>query len=91
MWWPLKLNLNTALLIARVLLALVFSVAGAAKLADRSGSRQAIIGFGLPSSIAGSLGLLLPLAELATAGSTDTHLLGSIKKEAISSCEYVRY
>jgi uncharacterized membrane protein YphA (DoxX/SURF4 family) len=58
-------TLNAAVLVARVLLALVFAVAGAAKLADREGSRQAIIAFGLPSAIAVPLGLLLPLAELA--------------------------
>jgi peroxiredoxin len=56
-----------ALLIARLLLALVFAVAGAAKLADRQGSRQAIVDFGDPSAIAAPLGLLLPLAELAVA------------------------
>jgi len=59
--------MSTSLLIARMLLAGIFAVAGITKLADRSGSRQAIIGFGLPSSIAGPLGLLLPLAELAVA------------------------
>jgi peroxiredoxin len=59
--------LNTALLIARVLLALVFAAAGAAKLADREGSRQAIVDFGLPSALAAPLGLLLPLAELVVA------------------------
>jgi len=51
------------------LLALVFVVAGAAKLADREGSRQAIIDFGLPSTLAAPLGLLLPLVELAVAAS----------------------
>jgi peroxiredoxin len=59
--------LSAALLIARLLLALTFLVAGTAKLADRSGSRQAIFDFGLPSSLAAPLGLLLPLAELAVA------------------------
>jgi peroxiredoxin len=58
---------NIALLVARLLLALVFATAGAAKLADREGSRQAIIDFGLPSELAATLGLLLPLAELAVA------------------------
>jgi peroxiredoxin len=58
---------NHALLVARLLLAMVFAVAGAAKLADRQGSRQAIVDFGVPSAIAASLGLLLPLAELAVA------------------------
>ena len=61
--------MNIALLVARLLLALVFAVAGAAKLADRQGSRQAIIDFGVPSSLAASLGLVLPLAELAVAAS----------------------
>src|SRR3712207_3473994 len=57
----------TALLIARLLLALVFLVAGVAKLADRAGSRQAITDFGLPAQLAAPLGILLPLAELAAA------------------------
>jgi uncharacterized membrane protein YphA (DoxX/SURF4 family) len=60
-------SVNIALLIARLLLAVVFAVAGVAKLADRSGSRQAITDFGLPSALAGALGLLLPLAEVALA------------------------
>ena len=50
-----------------MLLALVFTVAGAAKLVDRQGSRQAIVDFGVPSAIASPLGLVLPLAELAVA------------------------
>src|SRR5215208_605593 len=43
----------------------IFAVAGVAKLADREGSRQAIVDFGVPSALAAPLGLLLPLAELA--------------------------
>jgi peroxiredoxin len=58
---------NVALLAARLLLALVFAVAGAAKLADREGSRRAIVDFGMPSALAAPLGLLFPLAELAVA------------------------
>jgi peroxiredoxin/uncharacterized membrane protein YphA (DoxX/SURF4 family) len=58
---------NIALLVARLLLALVFVVAGVAKLADRNGSRKALTGFGLPSSLAVPLGTLLPLTELAVA------------------------
>ena len=50
-----------------MLLALVFVVAGVAKLADREGSRQAIVDFGAPSAFAAPLGLLLPLAELVVA------------------------
>ena len=46
---------------------MVFAVAGVAKLTDRAGSRQAIVDFGLPSSLATPLGILLPLTELAVA------------------------
>ena len=59
--------METILLIARLLLALVFVVAGAAKLADPKGSRQAIIDFGVPAALATPFGILLPLAELAVA------------------------
>ena len=59
----------TALLIARLLLAIVFVVAGLAKLADRAGSRQAVRDFGVPAALAAPLGILLPLAELAVAAS----------------------
>jgi methylamine dehydrogenase accessory protein MauD len=50
-----------------LLLALVFAVAGVAKLADRAGSRQAVVDFGVPAALAAPLGILLPLAELAVA------------------------
>src|SRR5690349_10223807 len=59
--------MSIVLLIARLLLALVFVVAGLAKLADLVGSRQAMRNFGLPLLIADPLGVLLPLAELAVA------------------------
>jgi thiol-disulfide isomerase/thioredoxin len=55
-------------LIARLVLAGVFAVAGIAKLADRQGTRKAAIGFGAPERIAGVLAIALPLAELAVAG-----------------------
>jgi peroxiredoxin/uncharacterized membrane protein YphA (DoxX/SURF4 family) len=58
---------SVLLLVARLLLAAVFTLAGVAKLADRDGSRQAIVDFGVPSALAAPLGLLLPLAELAVA------------------------
>ncbi len=57
--------MDVVLLIARLLLALVFIVAGVAKLTDRTGSRQALIDFGVPSALASPLGVLLPLAELS--------------------------
>jgi peroxiredoxin len=56
-----------ALLTARVLLAVVFFVAGFAKLADPAGSRRALRDFGIPVRFATPLGILLPLAELAVA------------------------
>ncbi len=59
--------MDLVLLVARLLLAAVFAVAGLAKLADLSGSRQAVRDFGLPSRLAAPLGTLLPLAELGVA------------------------
>src|SRR5437764_9791152 len=56
-----------ALLTARILLAVVFLVAGLAKLADLAGSRQAVRDFAVPSQLATALGTLLPLAELTVA------------------------
>ncbi|MEP6923898.1 MAG: MauE/DoxX family redox-associated membrane protein, partial [Pyrinomonadaceae bacterium] len=55
------------LLIARLILAAVFGVAGIAKFADREGSEKAIVNFGLPESLAKPLTVLLPLAEIVTA------------------------
>jgi peroxiredoxin/uncharacterized membrane protein YphA (DoxX/SURF4 family) len=55
------------LLVARLLLCTVFLVAGLAKLPDLPGSRQAMRDFGVPEKLADLFGLLLPLAELATA------------------------
>jgi Methylamine utilisation protein MauE/Family of unknown function (DUF6065) len=59
--------MDVALLLACLLLASVFVVAGAAKLADREGSRRALADFGVPTTLATPLGVLLPLAELAVA------------------------
>jgi peroxiredoxin/uncharacterized membrane protein YphA (DoxX/SURF4 family) len=56
--------MDAALLIARLVLAAVFILAGLAKLSDLKGSRKAIIDFGLPAVLASPLALLLPLAEL---------------------------
>src|SRR5215204_5303857 len=53
------------LLVARLVLAGVFGGTGVAKLADRAGSSQALVDFGLPSSLANPLTILLPLAALA--------------------------
>jgi thiol-disulfide isomerase/thioredoxin len=58
----------TVVLIARLVLAGVFAVAGVAKLADRKGTRKAVVAFGAPERIAGALAIALPLVELAIAG-----------------------
>ena len=51
-------------LIARLVVALVFAVAAVGKLADRGGTRQALVEFGVPASLAEPGALVLPLAEL---------------------------
>src|SRR5947207_2875919 len=56
-----------ALLVARLLLAAVFAVAGVAKLADRTGTAHSIADFGVPSFLARPAARLLPLWELACA------------------------
>jgi methylamine dehydrogenase accessory protein MauD len=55
------------LLLARVVLAGVFGIAGLAKLADRNGTQHALGEFGVPARLMGPLAVLLPLAELAIA------------------------
>jgi len=54
-------------LVARLVLAGVFLVAGLAKLADRDGTRTALVGFGAPRGLSTPLALVLPLAEIAVA------------------------
>lgn len=60
-------RMNDALVIARLVLAAVFLVAGVTKLADRSGTRQALADFDAPARLIDPFTLLLPLAELASA------------------------
>ena len=59
--------MSLVLLLARVLLTAVFIIASLAKLADLSGSRQALHDFGVPARLAAPFGVLLPLCELAVA------------------------
>jgi thiol-disulfide isomerase/thioredoxin/uncharacterized membrane protein YphA (DoxX/SURF4 family) len=59
--------MDTGLLLARLVLATVFCVAGAAKLADRSGTGQALPGFGIPPRLTAPLAVGLPVVELALA------------------------
>lgn len=56
-----------ALLSVRLFLALVFVVAAVAKVADRDGSRRAVIAFGVPEGLAGLIVWALPLAEILIA------------------------
>ena len=56
----------TIVLGLRILLAVVFVTAGVGKLLDLAGSRQAVRDFGVPDSLAGAVGTLLPGVELAT-------------------------
>ena len=55
------------MLLVRLVLAVVLAVAGVAKLADRAGSRRAVVDFGVPERFASLVALLLPLAELTAA------------------------
>jgi thiol-disulfide isomerase/thioredoxin len=59
--------MHTALLVVRLILAAVFALAAVTKLADLSGSRAAVAGFGVPESLAAPIGTLLPFIELAVA------------------------
>jgi hypothetical protein len=52
--------------LARVLLGAVFIAAATAKLTDRGGVRRAVVGFGVPNSVAAPLGWTLLGAELGT-------------------------
>jgi peroxiredoxin len=60
--------MDVTLLVARLLLAAVFFIAAATKLADRAGARRAAVDFGVPAAVATPFAFLLPLAELAVAG-----------------------
>ncbi len=59
--------MDATLIAARLLLAIVFVVAGLAKLADRTGTRKAIVDFGVPAPLATPLALCLPFLELGVA------------------------
>jgi len=54
-------------LAAGLVLVLVFAVAGAAKLADRGGTRTAVAAFGVPRPLIAAAALLVPLAEITAA------------------------
>lgn len=60
--------METFLLIIRLLLAVVFALAGIGKLLDLKGSKKALRDFGAPAVLIGTLAVLLPAAELFAAG-----------------------
>src|ERR1700693_3290652 len=59
--------MTAGLLFARLLLALVFGIAGISKFADPTGSKKSLVDFGVPRFLVGPLALLLPLLELSCA------------------------
>ncbi len=56
-----------ALLLARLVLAVVLGAAGVAKLRDRGGTAEALAAFGAPRRSVAALAVALPIAELVTA------------------------
>lgn len=60
--------MDLLLLLARLVLAGVFVISAVAKLLDRSGSRAAVLDFGVPATLAGVVASGLPVAELLCAG-----------------------
>jgi hypothetical protein len=59
--------MNVALLVLRLLLAVVFATAAAAKLTDRAGARRAVRDFGVPAALVPAVAVCLPVVELAIA------------------------
>lgn len=75
-------------LAARLLLALVFAVAGAAKLRDRTGTRVTLEAFGVHGRLVRTLAVALPVAELAVAGllvPASTSIYGALAAFALLS------
>jgi peroxiredoxin/uncharacterized membrane protein YphA (DoxX/SURF4 family) len=59
--------MSLSLLIARLLLAVVFSVAGIAKVLNLDGAQKSMAAFGAPRPLVSPLALLLPLMEIVFA------------------------
>jgi peroxiredoxin/uncharacterized membrane protein YphA (DoxX/SURF4 family) len=60
-------NMIALSIISRLLLAVVFAIAGIAKLSDLGGTRKTLADFGVPEFLARGVTVLLPLFELACA------------------------
>ena len=81
--------MTTPLLITRLLLATVFALAAVGKLADLSGTRSAMVEFGLPRPFAPAAALVLPMTEILVAASlvvTSTGRVGAILALALLAC-----
>jgi peroxiredoxin/uncharacterized membrane protein YphA (DoxX/SURF4 family) len=59
--------MEAVLLVVRLLLASVFMLAGLTKVVDRPGTRQAMLGFGVPTRLAAPFAAVLPFVEMAVA------------------------
>src|SRR5215510_5126263 len=59
--------MEISLLIARLLLAFIFALAGATKAVDLPGTRKALVDFGVPQKLAIPLGSGLPFLEILIA------------------------
>jgi hypothetical protein len=57
--------MGAVMLAARLVVAAVFLVAAALKLADPAGTRRAVRGFGVPAGMVAGVSVLVPAAELA--------------------------
>src|SRR5687767_15918091 len=53
--------------LVRLMLSVVFGIAGVTKLLDQAGTREAMTNFGAPKSVSPSLAVVLPIIELAIA------------------------
>jgi uncharacterized membrane protein YphA (DoxX/SURF4 family) len=69
--------MGPALVVARVLLACVFLLAGVAKLAALTGSRRAALDFGVPVRFAGVVGAGLPVVRAGGGGRVVAGRLGA--------------
>jgi thioredoxin-related protein len=59
--------MHLIVVLVRLALSAVFGIAGAAKLVDQQGTRDAVKNFGAPEAMAPALSVALPIAELAIA------------------------
>lgn len=60
-------SLAPLLIVLRLVLVVVFGIAGVAKLADREGARKALLGFGFPEKLTALFAWLLPILEITVA------------------------